>query len=100
MWGAHLNIVVVMQLPNFNALASVSFLAAVMSLSYSTIAIGGSIHAGRQPHEPLKCAPPGQVTTYTATYNHGLDCLSPAAGIFQVFNALGTVAFACECSHR
>jgi amino acid permease len=82
------------QCPNFNALSSISFLAAVMSLSYSTIAIGGSIDQGRQPVEPLVCAPPGGVTEYSATYNHGTDCLSTAAGVFEVFNALGTVAFA------
>lgn len=38
-----------MQCPNFNALSVISFAAAVMSLTYSTIAIGGSIKAGKQP---------------------------------------------------
>ena len=38
-----------MQIPNFNSLTIVSLLAAVMSISYSTIAIGASIAAGRQP---------------------------------------------------
>ena len=36
------------QIPNFNSLTIVSLLAALMSLSYSTIAIGASIAAGRQ----------------------------------------------------
>ena len=66
------------QCPNFNALSVVSFAAAVCSLTYSTIAIGGSIKAGRQPD---------------AAYN--LDGLSTSAGLFGVFNALGVVAFAC-----
>ena len=68
-----------MQCPNFNALSVISFLAAVMSLMYSTIAIGGSINAGKQPN---------------ATYTLGDQ--SRPAGIFNVFNALGIVAFACE----
>ena len=37
------------QIPNFNSLTVISLLAAVMSISYSTIAIGASIAAGRQP---------------------------------------------------
>ena len=40
---------VAMQCPNFNSLRVVSFSAAVMSLSYSTIAIGGAIAIGKQP---------------------------------------------------
>ncbi len=38
-----------LQCPNFNSLRVVSFSAAVMSLSYSTIAIGGAIAIGKQP---------------------------------------------------
>ena len=68
----------VQQCPNFNALSVVSFCAAVCSLTYSTIAIGGSIKAGRQPD---------------AEYN--LNGYSTAGGLFGVFNALGVVAFAC-----
>ena len=71
----------VRQCPNFNALSAVSFCAAVCSVTYSTIAIGGSIKAGRQPD---------------AEYN--LDGFSTAGGLFGVFNALGVVAFACESS--
>ena len=66
-----------MQVPNFHKLSAISLLAAVMSISYSTIAIGVSAHAGRQPD---------------AEYN--LDGFSKADGIFGVFNALGTIAFA------
>jgi len=40
-----------MQCPNFNALSVISFAAAVMSLTYSTIAIGGSISVGQQTHK-------------------------------------------------
>ena len=65
------------QVPNFHKLSAISLLAAVMSISYSTIAIGVSAHAGRQPG---------------AEYN--LDGFSKADGIFGVFNALGTIAFA------
>ena len=39
----------IVQCPNFNSLRVVSFSAAVMSLSYSTIAIGGAIAIGKQP---------------------------------------------------
>ena len=48
-----------------------------MSISYSTIAIGVSAHAGRQPD---------------AEYN--LNGFTRAEGIFGIFNALGTIAFA------
>jgi len=48
-----------------------------MSLSYSTIAFAGSINVGRQPD---------------AVYN--LNGYTKADGIFGIFNALGTVAFA------
>ena len=65
------------QFPNFHKLSIVSLLAAVMSISYSTIAIGVAGHAGKQPG---------------VEYN--LDGFSKAAGIFGVFNSLGTIAFA------
>lgn len=65
------------QCPNFNSLRVVSFAAAVMSLSYSTIAVGASIASGRQP---------------TAYYDlHSKDA---ADIVFGIFNALGTIAFA------
>jgi len=65
------------QVPNFHKLSAISLLAAVMSISYSTIAIGVSAHAGRQPG---------------AEYNP--DGFTKAEGIFGIFNALGTIAFA------
>ena len=67
----------VVQTPNFHKLSAVSLAAAIMSISYSTIAIGVSAHAGRQPD---------------AEYN--LDGFTRAEGIFGIFNALGTIAFA------
>lgn len=66
-----------LQAPNFNSLSGVSLAAAFMSLSYSTIAFAGSINVGKQPG---------------VEYN--LNGYSKAQGIFGVFNALGTVAFA------
>ena len=66
-----------LQAPNFNSLSGVSLAAAFMSLSYSTIAFAGSINVGRQPD---------------AVYN--LNGYTKADGIFGIFNALGTVAFA------
>jgi hypothetical protein len=65
------------QCPDFNALSVISFLAAVMSLSYSTMGIGASIKNGQIPN---------------VQYN--LDGFSRPASIFGIFNALGTVAFA------
>ena len=72
-----------MQAPNFNALAGISLLAAVMSLTYSTIGIGGSIKAGKQPG---------------TTYN--VDGHSLADGIFGAFNALGCVPAAKTATIR
>jgi amino acid permease len=63
--------------PSFNSLRFISLSAAVMSLSYSTIAIAASIAHGKAED---------------AAYN--LDRFSTAAGVFGVFNSLGTVAFA------
>lgn len=40
---------VLLQIPNFNGLRGISFLAALMSLSYCTIAIVGAIVIGKQP---------------------------------------------------
>ena len=68
---------VCLQVPNFHKLSAISLLAAIMSIGYSTIAIGVSAHAGRQPD---------------AEYN--LDGFTKDDGIFGIFNALGTIAFA------
>jgi len=66
------------QCKNFNDLRAISFAAAIMSLSYSTIAIGVTLHNGRQPN---------------IAYN--LDGLSTANGLLNAFNSLGIIAFAC-----
>lgn len=68
---------VLSQLPNFNSMSGVSLAAAVMSLSYSTIAWATSIEKGRQP---------GIDYSYKATTTSG--------AVFNFFNALGDVAFA------
>ena len=39
-----------LQLPNFHSLTFMSLIAAFMSLSYSTIAFGGSLNTGQQTH--------------------------------------------------
>jgi len=65
------------QLRNFNSLSGISFLAAVMSLGYSTIATGLTIHNGKQP---------GTV------YN--VDQFSTADAVLSGFNSLGIIAFA------
>lgn len=65
------------QLPNFNSIAGVSLAAAIMSLSYSTIAWGASVHNGTK-----------DLTSYDYHFS------TTSNGVFQVFNALGAVAFA------
>ncbi|XP_056176345.1 lysine histidine transporter 1-like isoform X2 [Syzygium oleosum] len=68
---------VLSHLPNFNSISGVSLAAAVMSLSYSTIAWGASVDKGVQPHvqySPRASTTPGKV--------------------FDFFSALGDVAFA------
>ena len=49
-----------------------------MSLAYSTIAIGVTLHNGKQPG---------------VEYN--LNGLSTANGVLNAFNSLGIIAFAC-----
>ncbi|KAK9673614.1 hypothetical protein RND81_12G178700 [Saponaria officinalis] len=68
---------VLSHLPNFNSIAGISLAAAVMSLSYSTIAWGSSLHKGVQPD-----------------VSYALKGHSSAAKVLDFFNALGTVAFA------
>lgn len=65
------------QLPNFNAIAGVSLAAAVMSLSYSTIAWVSSVHHGR-----------------SSSVSYDYNFTSTPNGVFGIFNALGQVAFA------
>ncbi|XP_074310590.1 lysine histidine transporter 1-like [Silene latifolia] len=68
---------VLSHLPNFNSIAGVSLAAAVMSLSYSTIAWATSLHKGVQPD-----------VSYALKGHNG------ATKTLDFFNALGTVAFA------
>ncbi|CAM8951447.1 unnamed protein product [Rhodiola kirilowii] len=65
------------QLPNFNSVAGVSLAAAIMSLSYSTIAWAGSLSHG-------------QVENVSYAYKQS----STADSTFRVFNALGQISFA------
>ncbi|KAK6128284.1 hypothetical protein DH2020_037973 [Rehmannia glutinosa] len=68
---------VLSQLPNFNSISGVSLAAAVMSLSYSTIAWGASVEKGVQ-----------------ADVQYGYRSDSRAGTIFNFFSALGTIVFA------
>ncbi|XVF60102.1 hypothetical protein PTKIN_Ptkin08bG0016800 [Pterospermum kingtungense] len=68
---------VLSHLPNFNSVSGISLAAAVMSLSYSTIAWGASIDKGVQPD-----------------VQYGYLAKSTAGTVFNFFGALGTVAFA------
>ncbi|XP_028772422.1 lysine histidine transporter 1-like [Neltuma alba] len=64
-------------LPNFNSITGISLAAAVMSLSYSTIAWAASVHKGVQPD-----------------VQYGHNGSTSANTVFGFFNALGDVAFA------
>ncbi|CAA3000929.1 lysine histidine transporter 1-like [Olea europaea subsp. europaea] len=68
---------VLSHLPNFNSISGMSLVAAVMSLSYSTIAWGASVDKGVQPD-----------------VQYGYKATTTAGTVFNIFNALGTVAFA------
>lgn len=68
---------VLAHLPNFNSISGVSLAAAVMSLSYSTIAWGASVDKGVQ-----------------ADVAYGYKSSSTAGTVFNFFSALGSVAFA------
>ncbi|KAJ9562487.1 hypothetical protein OSB04_007647 [Centaurea solstitialis] len=68
---------VLSHLPNFNSISGVSLAAAVMSLSYSTIAWSASITKGVQPN-----------------VDYGYKSGTTADKIFNFFSALGDVAFA------
>ncbi|XVE67758.1 hypothetical protein DITRI_Ditri09bG0013900 [Diplodiscus trichospermus] len=68
---------VLSHLPNFNSISGVSLAAAVMSLSYSTIAWGASVSKGVQPD-----------------VQYGYKAKTTAGTVFNFFSALGDVAFA------
>ncbi|XP_059309816.1 lysine histidine transporter 2-like [Lycium ferocissimum] len=64
--------------PNFNSISFVSFLAALTSLSYSTIGWGASVHRGINP----------SITDYSPRSS------TTVGRVFGAFHALGEVAFA------
>nr|XP_043607844.1 lysine histidine transporter 1-like [Erigeron canadensis] len=68
---------VLSHLPNFNSISGVSLAAAVMSLTYSTIAWSASIHKGMQQN-----------------VEYGYKGKDRAETTFNFFTALGDVAFA------
>ncbi|KAJ4729401.1 lysine histidine transporter 1 [Melia azedarach] len=68
---------VLAHLPNFNSISGVSLAAAVMSLSYSTIAWAASVHKGLQPN-----------------VEYGYKATTTSGTVFDFFTALGDVAFA------
>ncbi|KAJ7970699.1 lysine histidine transporter 1 [Quillaja saponaria] len=68
---------VLSHLPNFNSISGVSLAAAIMSLSYSTIAWAASANKGVQPD-----------------VQYGYKAKSTSGTVFNFFNALGDVAFA------
>ncbi|KAL8475259.1 hypothetical protein ACS0TY_028080 [Phlomoides rotata] len=68
---------VLSHLPNFNSISGVSLAAAVMSLSYSTIAWGASVDKGVQPN-----------------VEYGYKATTKVGTVFNFFSALGEVAFA------
>ncbi|KAJ0973099.1 hypothetical protein J5N97_021058 [Dioscorea zingiberensis] len=65
------------QLPNFNSISGVSLAAAVMSLSYSTVAWGASAQRGKEPG-----------------VDYGYSASTTTGTVFNFFTALGDVAFA------
>ncbi|KAK3410296.1 hypothetical protein EUGRSUZ_J02297 [Eucalyptus grandis] len=68
---------VLSHLPNFNSISGVSLTAAVMSLSYSTIAWGASVDKGVQQR-----------------VNYGYRSSTTPGKVFDFFSAMGDVAFA------
>ncbi|XP_024973767.1 lysine histidine transporter 1-like [Cynara cardunculus var. scolymus] len=64
-------------LPNFNSISGISLAAAVMSLTYSTIAWTASIHKGMQQN-----------------VEYGYKAKTPAQTTYNFLTALGDVAFA------
>ncbi|KAI9157139.1 hypothetical protein LWI28_017494 [Acer negundo] len=74
---------VLSHLPKFNSISSVSLAAAAMSLSYSTIAWGASIHKGVQ-----------------ADVQYGYKAETASGKVLNFFSALGDVAFAFAGAHN
>lgn len=69
---------VVSYLPNFNSISAVSLAAAVMSISYSTIAWGSALHKGIDK----------------AVVDYGPRSKSKSDNVFMFMSALGDMAFA------
>ncbi|GFZ09746.1 transmembrane amino acid transporter family protein [Actinidia rufa] len=67
------------QIPNFNSLKVISLLAALMSFCYSMVAFVASIGKGVSHHHQV---------------SHGVRSHTTAGIVFDVFNSLGTIAFA------
>ncbi|KAG8365947.1 hypothetical protein BUALT_Bualt17G0024900 [Buddleja alternifolia] len=70
---------VLSHLPNFNSISIVSLAAAVMSLTYSTIAWAAAL---------------GKGIDHNGTVDYGLRGENTQANTFNFFNALGDIAFA------
>ncbi|KAK3033436.1 hypothetical protein RJ639_033040 [Escallonia herrerae] len=68
---------VLSHLPNFNSISGVSLAAAVMSLTYSTIAWTASVHKGMQPD-----------------VDYSFKSTTTSGKVFDFFTSLGDVAFA------
>ncbi|CAH2034011.1 unnamed protein product [Thlaspi arvense] len=68
---------VISHLPNFNSISIISLAAAVMSLTYSTIAWTASVHKGVQPD-----------------VDYSPRASTSAGNVFNFLNAMGDVAFA------
>ncbi|KAL1553323.1 Lysine histidine transporter 1 [Salvia divinorum] len=68
---------VLSQLPSLNSISGVSLAAAVMSISYSTVAWAASVDKGVQPG-----------------VQYGYKSSTTSGTIFNFFNALGSIAFA------
>ncbi|KAL0395759.1 UNVERIFIED_CONTAM: Lysine histidine transporter 1 [Sesamum calycinum] len=68
---------VLSQLPSLNSISGVSLAAAIMSLSYSTIAWGASVDRGVQPD-----------------VQYGYKSKTAAGTIFNFFSGLGSIVFA------
>ncbi|XP_058775197.1 lysine histidine transporter-like 5 [Vicia villosa] len=66
------------QIPNFNNLKGISLLAALMSVCYSMVAFASSLVKGFKGHPT----------------HYGVRSHTPAGKTFDIFNALGTIAFA------
>ena len=74
-----------LQLPNFHKLSMISLLAAIMSIAYSTIAIGLAGREGKQ-----------------SDVQYNLNGFTKPNGVFGILNSLGTIAFAYGggcCTH-